>query len=115
MNRTGQLIASAALGPGIGTSHAQTSDETRQSALYLQSVELPKKAGVCAIEIPGFAERFRTEFPSWMRRNSVDIASGESFLKAEAPKADKSLRIASSTMIAENCAAILEQLGVPAK
>lgn len=121
-------IVSAAYGLMCGHCHAQSNDEARQSSLYVQSVELPKTAHVCAANVPGFAERFRPAFDRWVDQHKSDIAAGEAFLRADAAKANKSfsevetvttldaemLRKASKAMIAENCSAILVGLGAPA-
>lgn len=118
-------MALQVLGVFIAPCHAQSADEARQSTLYLYSVEFPKKADVCESGTPGFLDRFRPAFDSWVGRNKTDLARGEAFLRAEAAKANMSfeqnigaltsndaqiLSKASRDMILENCNWMLEKV-----
>jgi hypothetical protein len=125
-----RLLTAIAAMIAITSSHAQSPDEWTNSELYLRSVALPKKARVCAVTVPGYGERFQTSFDSWKSRNRDRLAAGETLLRAEATKANKSfalevemvttldaesLRRAPQALIIENCDAMLEQMGAGAK
>ena len=118
MRSIASWMALQGLGVLLAPCHAQSADEARQSALYLYSVEFPRKADVCESGMPGFLDRFRPAFEDWVVRNKDDLARGEAFLRAEAAKANmsfernidalasndaKSMAKASSAMILENC------------
>ena len=110
--------AMLAFGGLTGSCSAQTSDETRQSTLYLYSVEFPKQAVVCQSNVSGFLDRFSPAFDRWATRNKSDLAKGEAFLRSEATGANMSfeqnvdmltandaeiLATASAARIASNC------------
>lgn len=65
---------------------AQADSAEHNALLFLDAQVLPRKAAACAARVSGYAGRFDPAFRTWLSRNRSRIASGETFLRADAEK-----------------------------
>lgn len=124
--RPAQTLLLLALALPMAAAQAQSGSEP-DALLYLESLAMPKRAGVCANRLAGYSQKFEKKFSAWRSAHQARLAAGEAMLRAEASKAqqDFALQVQSVTLIAtqnleratpemlkEDCNAMLDELAL---